>query len=180
VSSEESYLKTKKLVMLSLFLGVGVVLYVAELFYFPPLPIPGAKLGLANIVTLILMGFYRWQDALFNTIVRTIAGAIVTGTFLTPPFFFSLTGALTSFLVMYFVYRKFYGKFSFVGVSLSGSLVHNLSQLLLAILFIGHWGILFQTPFLILIAVPTGAFNGVVANYIIKRLGFLSWQPLET
>ena len=180
MNGEASYLKTKKLVTLSLFLGIGVVLYIAELFYFPPLPIPGAKLGLVNIVTLVLLAFYRWQDSLFNVIVRTLAGSLVTGTLLTPPFFFSLTGALSSFIVMLLVYRKFYGKFSFVGVSLSGSIVHNLSQLLLARLFIGHWGVLFQTPFLILIAIPTGAFNGVVANYVVKRLGSLAWRPSET
>ncbi|MFQ5575269.1 MAG: Gx transporter family protein, partial [Terriglobia bacterium] len=88
----KNYLRTRKMVVLSFFLGIGVVLYVAELFYFPPLPIPGAKLGLANAVTLILIGLYGWREPLSNSVGRTLVGALVTGTFLTPPFFFSLTG----------------------------------------------------------------------------------------
>lgn len=167
------------MVVLSFFLGIGVVLYVAELFYFPPLPIPGAKLGLANVVTLILIGLYGWREPLSNSVGRTLVGALVTGTFLTPPFFFSLTGASVSFLLMYAVYKRFYGKLSFVGVSVAGAVAHNLSQLLLARIFIGHWGVLVQTPLLILVAIPTGIFNGVIANYLLRRLSSAGWSSIS-
>jgi len=162
-------LQTRKLIILSMLLGVGIVLYIVEAFYVPSLPIPGAKLGLANTVTLLLLVFYGWREVLFNVVMRTIIGSIVTGTFLTPAFFFSVGGALASALVMIIVFAGFFGKFSLVGVSLLGATSHNMTQMVLACLLLSHWGILLETPFLILIAILTGAFNGICANYLIRR-----------
>ncbi len=150
-------------------LGAGIALYIVEAFYVPALPIPGAKLGLANIVTLLLLVFYGWREVLLNVVMRTIIGSIVTGTFMTPAFFFSLSGALISALVMIVVFTRFFGKFSLVGVSLLGAVSHNMTQLVLACLLLNQWGILLETPFLILIAILTGAFNGICANYLMRR-----------
>ncbi len=162
-------LQTKKFIILSLLLGAGIVLYILEAFYVPSLPVPGAKLGLANIVTLLLLVFYGWRECLFNVVARTIVGSIVTGTFLTPAFFFSFTGAFVSALVMILVFAKFFRKFSLVGISLSGATSHNIAQMVLASFLLSHWGIFLETPFLILIAILTGTFNGVCANYLMKR-----------
>lgn len=162
-------MQTKKLVILSLLLGAGIALYILEAFYMPSLPVPGAKLGLANIVTLLLLMMYGWRECVANVVVRTIVGSMVTGTFLTPAFFFSFIGALVSTVVMIAVFAKFFGKFSLVGVSLAGAVSHNMAQVTLASLLLSHWGIFLETPFLILIAILTGTFNGVCANYTVKR-----------
>ena len=173
MSSTWSDKRTKKMVILSLFLGVGIALYVVEYFYIPPLPIPGAKLGLANLITLLILGFYNWRDALFNVVARIIVGSLLIGTFLTPAFYFSLTGGLLSVVVMIIVFRLVYGRVSFVGVSVTGAVTHNFGQLLLATLFISHWGLFLELPFLILVAVFTGTLNGVVANYAVSRAEIL-------
>lgn len=163
-------MQPKKLVNLALFLALATVLYVVEAVYLPPLPIPGAKLGLSNVVTLILLVLYGWQECFFNAIARTLLGSLITGLFLTPAFYFSLGGALVSTVIMIWAYSKFYGPFSLVGVSLLGSTSHNLTQLFLAVFLYNHWGVFLGFPFLILIAVASGTFNGVVANYASKRL----------
>jgi len=172
-------LQTKKMVILSLFLGAGITLYFLEASYIPSLPIPGAKLGLANIITLILIMFYGWRESILNVVARTIIGSMITGTFLTPAFIFSFAGALISTLIMILVYARFFGKFSLVGISICGAVSHNLVQMVLAGLLLSHWGILMELPFLILIAVFTGTFNGVGANYLIRKILSLPKQVLE-
>lgn len=160
----------RKWLALSLLLAAGIVLYMIESLYFPPLPIPGAKLGLANIVTLLILALYSWRDCIFNVVARTVLGSLITGTFLTPPFFFSLVGAAASTMAMIIVYKLLFGRFSLVGVSLVGAVAHNLAQLWLALYILGHVGIFLQLSLLIWIAVATGTFNGVVANYTARRV----------
>ncbi len=156
--------RTKRIVVLSLFLAFGIVLYVFETLFFPPLPIPGAKVGLTSIVTLLLLCLYSWRECLLNVLFRTIVGSIITGTFLTASFLYSFFGALISALVMIAFCLCFKNKFSLVGISLLGATTHNLTQLFLGVILIGHPGILFQMPFLISAAILTGFFNGFVAN----------------
>ena len=65
-----------------------------------PLPLPGIKPGLSNIVTLIVLARYGWSVAAWVTGLRVIAGGLLLGQFLSPGFFMSLTGALLSLLVL--------------------------------------------------------------------------------
>ncbi len=160
----------KKMVILALLFAAGTVLYILESLYFPVFLIPGIKLGITNIVTLILVVFFSWRDCVFNAMARTIVGSLVTGSFFTPAFLFSLSGALVSTIIMLIMYKFFYGKFSLVGISVAGAVSHNATQLFLAeALFIKHWGIILQAPILILAAVMTGAINGVIANLFAER-----------
>lgn len=165
---------TRKLMVLSFLLAAGIVLYIVEALYLPSLPVPGAKLGLTSITTLIVLVLYSWRECLLHVVARTVIGSVLAGTFLTPVFLFSFTGALMSALVMILVYEKLYGKFSLAGVSLTGATTHNMAQLILAAFFVGHPGVFFQMPFLILIAIPTGVFNGVAAGYLVQRTAALS------
>lgn len=162
--------KTHRLVILSFLLAVGILLYIIEGIYLPPLPIPGAKLGLANVVTLMMLVLFDSTECLYNVVLRSVVGSFITGTFMGPPFYFSLGGALASAVVMIVVYKYFYGKFSLVGISLSGAVTHNLVQLIIAGIFISHAGVFFQLPFLLIFAIVTGLFNGLVANFLIDRL----------
>lgn len=170
---------TKKLVILSLLLALGVVLYVAEALYLPSLPIPGAKLGLANVVTLLVLFLYGWREAIANAVLRTIVGSVAAGTLLTPAFFFSFVGALVSALVMIAVFTFFFGKLSLVGISLAGAVSHNLAQTVLASFLLSHWAIFLQTPLLILIAILAGSFNGLCANCVIARIVSFPKDVLE-
>jgi len=164
----------RKMVILALLLGAGIVLYVIEYLYLPVFPIPGVRLGLANIVTLFLIVFFSWKECFFNAIARTVVGSIITGSFFTPAFIFSLSGAFVSILIMLIVYNFFYGKLSLVGVSVAGATSHNITQLLLAAtLFVKHWGILFQVPLLLFVAIATGTINGVIANLFVKKAALI-------
>lgn len=161
---------TRRWTVLALLIALGIVLYVVELLFVPPLPVPGAKLGLANLVTLLIIVFYSWKECLLNVVIRTVAGSLLTGTFLTPAFFFSFTGGVASALLMLLLFSLWYGRISLVGVSVVGAAVHNLAQLILAIILLKSWAFLFYLPFLLLVAIPTGLFNGLLGNYLVGRL----------
>ena len=169
----------RDVVLLSMLLGAGVILQVIESIYLPPLIIPGAKLGLANSVTLLVIIFFTWKDALVHTVVRVLTVSLLTGTFLSTTFLYSLAGGLTSAIMMIIWSRHFYGAFSYAGISLMGALTHNMTQLFLAILILGHVGIVSLLPWLIFMAIIAGVPNGLLVNLVQPRLQKINEQLLR-
>jgi heptaprenyl diphosphate synthase len=169
--AERSMGSTRRMVWLSLLLCLGLVIYVVEATYLGTAPVPGAKLGLTNLVTLLILFYFGWKESFANVILRTLLGSLITGTFMTPAFFFSLTGALVSCAVMVLVFYILYGRFSLVGVSLSGATFHNFAQLVLAAFLVKQAAVFLQFPLLLLFAIVAGTFNGIVANLLVARLG---------
>jgi len=161
---------TREVTFLAMLLGAGIIVQALEALYLPPLMIPGAKLGLANAVTLVLIVFFGWKDVLIHVVLRVSAVALVTGTFISTTFFYSLFGGLGAACVMILFYRYMYGPFSYAGVSLAGAVTHNLIQLALAVFMIGHIGIVALLPWLIFMAVVSGLPNGLLVNMLEPRL----------
>ena len=155
---------------MSLLLAAGIIIQGIEALYLPPLMIPGAKLGLANSITLVMIVLFGWRDVLAHVALRTTAVSLVTGTFLSTTYLYSLTGGLLSAVVMVAVYELLFGRLSFVGVSVCGALAHNLTQLALSILILGHIGIVSLLPWLLLIGLLTGIANGTLVNTAGARL----------
>ncbi|MCX7845159.1 MAG: Gx transporter family protein [Dictyoglomaceae bacterium] len=155
-------------IMLSLACGLY---YLEALFLNPLSSLPGAKLGIANIIT--LMGVYWWglKEGLIICIFRVLIVNILLGGLFGLSFFLSLTGGIISALIMGFLANK--KSFSTTFVSILGALSHNISQLIVVSFFISHRSIFFYIPFLLIFAIITGTFNGVLGNWIIKRLSFL-------
>ena len=154
-------MNTKRLVTLSLFLSMSIVLSIVESFI-PSISIPGAKLGLANIMTLVILNLYGEKDAFLIVILRIFLVGLLRGTIGAPAFFLSLSGGLMAYLLMVaFLKMKV---FSIVGVSVMGSLGHSLGQILMAIFILSVPELVYYFPFLFLIAIPTGVFTGLVAK----------------
>ncbi len=161
--------KHYRMVVLSMLLALGVVLGMIEAVYVPPLPIPGAKVGLANLVSLILIIYFPFKEALANIVLRVTLVSLLTGTFLSTVFLFSLVGGVTAFVVMFLVFKLLNGPLTMIGVSAIGAVSHNLAQLLVAIWLLGSWGFIFHLPFLVITGVATGVFIGYVANNLRAR-----------
>lgn len=163
-------LATRRMVQLALLVSVGIALHLVENML--PLthifPVPGAKLGLANITTLLALWLFGPREGLLVVLLRSFLGSLLGGTFLTPTFYFSFAGALGSGLAMGVAVVKARERFSPVGISIIGAIVHNISQLLVAVLIIQHWGILVYLPYMLLFALPPGYFNGLVVNYLVR------------
>jgi heptaprenyl diphosphate synthase len=160
---------TRRLVFLSLLIGMGSALHVAEGLLPLPLPLPGVKLGLANIVTLWALSNYGTRNGLIVALSRVLLGSLIGGVFLSPGFLLGLTGAVASTLVMALL-LKYTDCFSLIGISLAGAVGHNMGQLLAASLILKSSLIFSYLPVLLLASIPTGLFTGCVLKSLQERL----------
>jgi len=165
--------KDNKIYKIALLVALACVLQIAESLI--PHPIPGLRLGLANMLTLTAMVVLGFGYALEVAVLRTVLSAFIMGTFMSPTFILSFSGAVTSTLIMGFFYwlsgfhRHF--RLSIIGISIIGAFCHNLVQLYLAyLLLVKHAGIFVFFPWLSLGAVATGWVVGVVAGGVCRRL----------
>lgn len=160
---------TRRLVYLSLLLAMATALHVLEGLFPIPLPFPGVKLGLANIITLLVLYLYDLRAGLTVAIARVLLGSLLGGTFLSPGFFLGLTGAVVSTLVMALLVKKTHC-FSPIGISLAGAVGHNLGQLAMASLLLQNQAIFFYFPVLLLAAIPTGLMTGYILQRLLEHL----------
>lgn len=165
-----------------MFLAAAVILNFFEAIYLPPLAIPGAKLGVASVITLIAMIFFRSREVMAMAVLRVLIVGLVTGTIFTSIIVFSLAAAVASTFLMLGFYRFFYGRLSFVGISMIGGVTHNLVQLLVAIPLVATNAVLVHMPLLIIIGCLTGLINGIFANLIAARedVKYMVFSKLET
>jgi len=166
---------------IALLVAISCVLQISESLI--PHPIPGLRLGMANMVTLVALVVLGFRPALEIAIFRTILSSIIMGTFMSPTFVLSLSGALISTLVMGFLYwlagfDKTY-RLSIIGISIVGALVHNLVQLYLAyLILVKHGGIFIFLPWLCIGAVVMGWITGAVAGGVCRRLEEIQKQKV--
>jgi len=150
----------------ALFASVALIFsYVEAIIPYNP-GIPGIKLGIANIVTLIVLYKFGWKDAAAVSLIRILlAGLLFNGLFGT---LYALAGAAVSFLGMLGLKKT--GKFSIVGVSMAGGVLHNLGQLLIAALLIEDLRIFFYFPVLLFSGIVSGIAIGFGAALVLERL----------
>jgi len=154
-----------KMTLLALFLAMAIALSIAEGFI-PSFFVPGVKLGLANILILLLLYEFSWKEALFVDLGRVFLSAALLGKLFQMGFFMSLAGALLSFFLMFLAHALF-KRFTIYGVSILGSLAHVSGQLLIAVLYLGTSAVLYYWPLMALLALPTGFLVGFVSKKIL-------------
>jgi len=160
---------TRRLVFLSLLVALGTVLHVMEGLLPVPLPMPGVKLGLANIVTLFALYLYGLRAGLAVATARVFLGSLIGGVFLSPGFLLALSGAVASTLIMALL-LKHTSCFSVIGISMAGAVGHNLGQLLTASLILQSRSVFYYLPVLLLAGIPTGLFTGYILKSLLDRI----------
>lgn len=159
---------TKELTQLGILLAGAIVLRLIESALAYLLPIPGAHLGLANCITIIVLYMYGPnKTALFLGARILLVGLLFTGLF-TPGFSIGLGGALLSFLAM--AIAEELNLLSPVGIGVLGAFSHNLGQICVAIVLMRTAALLSYLPLLIALGVPTGIFTGLLAKLFLQRL----------
>lgn len=159
--------KTRKLTLLGLLISQALVLHYIEGFI--PVLAPGAKLGLANIITMITLVLFGFKEAMAIVIIRSVLSPLLGGSI--TGILYSLSGGLLSGIVMALLYINLRDYFSFMGISTAGAVFHNIGQLLAASWIFNTIGILYTyLPILMIAAIATGYFNGLISRYI---LGYL-------
>ena len=152
---------TKRLTIISLFTTIALVLFVLEAQV--PVPIPGVKLGLSNIVTLIAFLLLGKRAAGTVLALRIMLGAFLLGT--PSSILFSAAGGMLAFFVMSAA-LNFTAKNQVWVVSILGALAHNTGQILMAMLVLRTIAVIVYSPMLVLSGIVSGLFTGLVAQHL--------------
>lgn len=156
---------TKTLAQSAVLVALALALSYTERFI--PLqlviPLPGVKLGLANIATLVALYALGWQKTIPIVVVRCFLGALFGGL---TGILFSLTGGLISLGVMAFCKKA--PLFSIYGVSILGAAAHNIGQILAAMALMGSVYVWAYLPYLLLIAIFTGTATGAACAGVLR------------
>jgi heptaprenyl diphosphate synthase len=174
---KEEHMSVRKTALLALFTTLSLAVYAIESAIPPLVPVPGIKLGLANIVTLLLLRSFRARDAVLVLVSRILLSSLLFGQALS--LLYSLAGGLCSLCAMALVMRILQKRLIFLTGAMGG-LAHNLGQLAMAFAVTRTPGVLAYLPFLIIGGILTGLFTGLCAGFAGKFLGpFLSDFPSD-
>lgn len=161
--------QTKHLVYMSLLVAMALVLHLVERNIPVPFMTPGAKLGLANLVTVIaLYTLDKKRDVIKIIAARLVLGAIFGGS--VSGLMYGSMGAVLSFIIMLVIKEGLKEKVSIIGVSAAGAVFHNIGQLLVAALIVQNIGVMLYLPILSLAGIGTGVFVGMAANYTVAHM----------
>lgn len=156
----------KKIPYYGLFAALAILMGYVEMLIPIPVPIPGVKLGLANVIIIIMMYFVDTKSAFFVSLIRVVLSGLLFAGF--AGLLYSLSGAMLSFFVMALLKKT--DKFSIVGVSIAGGVFHNVGQIIVAALAVENVKMAYYLPFLLVSGVVTGMLIGIVAK---TALGYL-------
>lgn len=159
-------MEMKKFTRLSMLLSLSVVLSILEslLPILNGITIPGVKLGLANIVILVILYTYSFKDALFVSILRVFLVSILRTGLFSLSFYFSLVGSFFALIGMK-LFQK-YSKLSMIGVSIVGSMMHSVGQIVVASIFLHNALVFHYLPWILLFSIPTGIFTGIISKQL--------------
>lgn len=142
-----------------------IIAYLESLL--PSIAIPGVKLGLANIATVIALYLMDYKRAGMVLVSRVLLVNFLFGSLSAA--IYALSGGFLALIAMALL--KATKKFSAVGVSSAGGFMHNMGQLLAAALIAKTPGLLYYLPALAIAGVLTGALVGVLCSAILKKIG---------
>lgn len=163
---------TKKIGIMAVFVSVGLVLQIVEDRIFVS-PVPGGKLGLANVVTIVNIFMFGGANATAISGIRAFLGALLSGTAMAIPY--SIAGAVASVVAMWMVKRFFYPRVSMVGMSVVGAVFHNAAQLVVASFFYGSVYVYSYFSGLLMLALISGTVTGYAASVFAKRVLKKAW-----
>ena len=158
-------MRVRRLTACAILSAVALTIFVLEAQI--PVPLPGLKLGLSNVVTVFALAVLGWREALAIVLVRILLGNLVTGQ--VSAMLYALAGGLLSFAAMALLRRVLKpGQLWLCGVF--GGIMHNIGQMAVAVAFTRTAGLLLYLPVLLLCGVATGTLTGVCGQLLAKRV----------
>lgn len=158
---------SKKLIIMSIFVAIGIILQYIESKVLIS-PVPGGKLGLCNIVSVINIFMFDGKNAIMISLIRAFLGTFLTGGAMALPY--SMAGAFFSTMAMAVMKRYAYPKVSMIGISITGAAVHNIIQNCVAAVMLTSGYIFSYLPFLLVVATVSGAVTGYAAQVFGNRI----------
>lgn len=163
-------MRGRKVAIFGVFTALALIFSYVELLIPINFGIPGAKLGLANLMTVLVLYKMGIKEALALSVTRIILSGFMFGNLF--GILYSLSGGLLSFLVM--VLLKKSDRFSVAGVSIGGGTAHNIGQLLVATVVVQTYQVGYYLPVLLVAGEVTGLLIGLVAKEVLKRIQGIS------
>ncbi len=160
-------MNTKRLTKLSLLAAVALIIFIIELRIPNLVPIPGVKLGLANIITVYAVYTCKPGEVWLIVLVRLVLGSMFSGTAVS--FLYSFAGAVFCLCGMLLLKHVIPKKHIWLA-SPCGAVFHNVGQITAAILLMRTTAILVYLPVLLFSGILAGLFTGLCAQILVKRL----------
>ena len=167
-------MKTKKLALLGLLTAIALTIFMLEAQIPPLVPLPGVKIGLANIVTVFTVFALGPGEGAAVLFARVFLGAVFAGNFST--ILYSGAGGAMAILVTILL-RKILTPNQLWVAGCLGAIAHSIGQMTVAVLITGTVGILVYLPVLIVISIITGLFTGLCAQFLVNR-GGRTWKTI--
>jgi len=159
-------MKTKKLTELALLTALALIIFIVELRIPNPIPIPGVKLGLANIITVYAVYHYRVKEVFMIVIVRIVLGSVFSGSIMA--LMYSFAGSMLCLAGMIPLHKVIPARSIWI-CSVLGAVLHNVGQISVAIMVTGTFGVIAYLPFLLVSGCAAGAFTGLCAQLLVNR-----------
>ena len=160
-------MNVKKLTELALLTALALIIFVIELQIPNSVPIPGVKLGLANIITVFAVYHYRASEVALIVFARILLGSFFSGNMMA--LMYSMAGGCLCLVGMLGLKHILTERCIWI-CSVLGAVLHNIGQITVACLIAG-WGLLAYFPFLLVSGCIAGAFTGGCAQIVLKRFG---------
>lgn len=157
----------KKLTLTAILLALALIIFIIESYLPPIVPMPGVKLGLANIITLIAIYLIGRREAFVILVLRIVLASIYSGGF--AGFLYSLSGGMCCFAIIAAA-SMILGEKRIWVVSILGAIGHNAGQISIACIVIGSAHVLWYMPVLVISAILTGTFTGIIAQLSLSRI----------
>lgn len=159
-------MEVKKLTQLAMLTGVALIIFIVELQIPNPFPIPGIRLGLANIITVYALYNYRAGEVMMIVFTRILLAAMFSGNMMA--LLYSLSGSVLCLAGMLILKRTIDEKHIWIA-SVFGAVLHNIGQIAVAVIIMG-FGVLAYLPFLLVSGCLAGAFTGGCAQMVVRRI----------
>ena len=159
-------ISTKKIALCGVLTALAMIFSYIESVIPVPIPVPGIKLGVANIAVITILYVLGVKEAIVINLLRIVLTSLLFGN--VNSFLFSISGAALSLAIM--IIMKKLDFFSCIGVSVCGVFMHNIGQIIAAVFIMGSEAIVFYLPVLIVSGVFTGVVIGVVSGIVAKHV----------
>lgn len=160
-------MNVKKLTQLAMLTGIALIIFVIELQIPNPFPIPGVKLGLANIITVYAIYHYRPSEVMMIVFCRIFLAAVFSDNMMALAYSFS--GSVLCLTGMLLLKKLIDEKHIWLS-SVFGAVLHNIGQITAAILITQTPGVIIYLPFLLVSGCLAGAFTGMCAQIVLRRM----------
>ena len=159
--------RTQRMTTITMLTAISILFHMIESMIPVPVPVPGFKLGLANIVALIAYYLFDAKVMLSVNLMRVVLASLLRGMLFGTGFWLSMCGVLLSTLACILARRT---PMSIYGVRVAGSSAHAIGQVIAVTLIYQQFFMQAILPVLILLGIPTGLFVAHVAKAVLKRI----------